>query len=623
MSSVPNERNLLPLPALFASPAKRSVVFSLCLVLGTVLIYARVLQNSFINVDDPQYVTQNPEVVSGLHWETVKWAFGTTYAGNWHPLTWLSHALDCQMVGLNPVGHHFIGVLLHSVNAALLFLVLQSITGFAWRSLMVAALFAVHPLNVESVAWAAERKNLLSMFFFLLALWAYTWYVRKPVMARYLAIVGLFALALMAKPQVITFPLVLLLTDYWPLGRIECADPSAANSTEAHPARFGWLMVEKVPLLLLSALSAFITVDAQSDGHAVRSTVEYPVLARIENAIVSYCRYLGDAFLPRHLAAMYPHPGDSLEIWKVVVCGIAILAISALVIVGRRRRYLAVGWLWFLGTLVPMIGLVQVGMQARADRYIYISMIGIFVLTVWGLADLTLRLKIRPVLLFVIWGIVLVGLSAATYNQIGYWRNSETLWTHALSVTERNFMAEADLAQDLAHQGRTTEALVHFHKTLTLYDWGAPDLITFGIYEQRQGYAADAVAQFQRALHHTTDASLRTIAFSKMGSAYLDLKNEDRARQSFEEVLQVDANNPSALIGVGLVAHRHGDLNLAIHQYAKAVSRAPNDVGFFLLGKALEQSGRSIEAQVAYQQAQRLTSNFGNTRSVAERWLSR
>ena len=322
---------------LFSSPGRRTLVLSLALVLLTILVYWPVGKNAFINFDDNQYITENAHVKAGLSWNTVKWAFGTYDAANWHPLTWLSHALDCQMFGLNPAGHHFIGVLLHALNVVLLFLVLKSLTGFTWRSLIVATIFAVHPLNVESVAWAAERKTLLSMMFFLLAVWAYCSYLRKPSLSRYLGVAGLFVLALMSKPQVITFPVLLLLLDYWPLGRSRFFT-AAPNSAGPLPPKSGsWLLAEKLPLLALSAASAVITLRAQSAGHAVRTVVEYSLGSRIENAIVSYAWYVRDVFLPRHLAPIYPHPTGLIETWKVLIAAAILVAISALSIIGRKR----------------------------------------------------------------------------------------------------------------------------------------------------------------------------------------------------------------------------------------------------------------------------------------------
>jgi len=608
---------------LFSSPGRRTLVLSLAAVLLTVLVYWPVGKNAFINFDDNQYITENAHVKAGLSWNTVKWAFVTYDAANWHPLTWLSHALDCQMFGLNPAGHHFIGVLLHALNVVLLFLVLKSLTGFTWRSLIVATIFAVHPLNVESVAWAAERKTLLSMMFFLLAMWAYCSYVRKPSLSRYLGVAGLFVLALMSKPQVITFPVLLLLLDYWPLGRTRFFT-AAPNSAGPLPPKSGsWLLAEKLPLLALSAVSAVITLRVQSAGHAVRTVVEYSLGSRIENAIVSYAWYVRDVFLPRHLAPIYPHPTGLIETWKVLIAAAILVAISALSIIGRKRApYLLFGWLWFLGAMVPMIGLIQVGVQARADRYMYVALIGILSATIWGVAELLARYRVSPAWAGALFGLVMAALSIAAFNQIGHWQNSETLWNYTIAVTSNNFLAEDNLAQELAHQGRTQEAMVHFQNTLRLYDWGPSDLIMFGVYEQRHGYTSDSIRQYERALKNTTDTNTRAIELSNMGSAYMDLKDVEHARESFDQALQSDPNNVSALIGTGLIAQKSGNLELAIRQYTKAVSIKPSDLGYALLGRAFEQSGRASDATTAYDQAQKLSPDMETTRATVNHFLA-
>jgi protein O-mannosyl-transferase len=610
---------------LFSSPGKRTFILSLAVVLLTVLAYLPVRDNAFINFDDNHYITENPHVKAGLSWDTVKWAFATYDAANWHPLTWLSHALDCQLFGMNAAGPHLISVLLHALNAVLLFLILQSLTGFTWRSLMVAALFAVHPLNVESVAWAAERKNVLSMLFFLLAVWVYGAYVRKPSVAWYLGVTGFFALALMAKPQVIIFPLVLLLLDYWPLGRTRFAAALAStdSSAEVRQRSFASLLVEKIPLFGLSVISAVVTLQAQRAGHAVRTVIEYSLGSRIETAIVSYVLYLRDAFVPWHLAPIYPHADGLLATWKVLLAATILTVVSALVIVARKRApYLLFGWLWFVGTLVPMIGLIQVGVQARADRYMYVSVIGILAAAIWGGAELLASYDVSG-LLRGSWCIaVLATLSIATFQQIEHWRDSETLWSYTIAVTGRNFMAEDNLAQELAHQGRTQEAMVHFQNTLNEYNWGPSDLITFGVYEQNHGYASDSIKQYERAVRNAADPNIRAIALSNMGSVYLDMKELQNAQQSFDKALQADPNNVPALIGSGLIAQKNGNLTLAINEYSKAVSIKPTDLGYALLAGALEQSGRTSDANAAYAAAEKLSSNIQSTRSMVDHMLS-
>ena len=482
---------------LFAAPEKRAFVLSLLLVVLTLGLYNQANHFSFISYDDDRYVYENAHVRTGLTWSTVKWALTSTDEANWHPLTWMSHALDCQLFRLNPAGHHLSSILLHTLNAALLLLLLWRATRRLGLSFFVAALFALHPLNVESVAWAAGRKTVLSMLFFLLAISAYFRYVHQPTKSRYWGVVGLFALALMSKPQVITFPLALLLLDYWPLGRTRFAAPLASTDSSAEVGRrpLTSLLVEKIPLLGLSAISAIITLQAQHAGHAVRTVVEYSLASRVETAVLSYALYLRDAFVPWHLAPIYPHADGLLATWKVLLAATVLIAISALVVLGRRRApYLLFGWLWFVGSLVPMIGLIQVGEQARADRYMYVSLIGMLVAVIWGGADLLVRRKFSPAVGAAVCGVVLVALSVATFQQIGHWRDSETLWNYTLAVTGENFMAEDNLAQELAHQGRTKEALVHFHNVLKLHDWQPSELIAFGMYEQRQGYSSDAIA---------------------------------------------------------------------------------------------------------------------------------
>src|SRR5271165_55118 len=352
---------------------KQPLLLGLLLAVATAVVYYPVHTHPFANFDDGPYVYANPHVRAGLSWETVKWAFTsfgsvTPDVPDWHPVTWLSHALDTQIFGVDPAGPHDENLLLHVLNVVLLFWVLQQATGFAGRSAMVAALFALHPINVESVAWIAERKNLLSMTFFLLALGAYRWYASNPRAGRYLAVAFLFACGLMAKPQVITLPFVLLLWDYWPLRRMFATGRPAVAETVMPARSFSWLVLEKLPLIALSAASAVVTIMAQQEAGAMSGPHWQPFPIRIENAVVSYVRYVGKAFWPSHLALVYPHPGSSLPAWQVMTAPLLLLAVSALVVAARhRRRYLLVGWLWFLGTLVPMIGLVQVGVQAMAD----------------------------------------------------------------------------------------------------------------------------------------------------------------------------------------------------------------------------------------------------------------
>jgi tetratricopeptide (TPR) repeat protein len=426
----------------------------------------------------------------------------------------------------------------------------------------------------------------------------------------------------MCKPQVIAFPVVLLLLDYWPLGRTRFG-ASAQSDSAVRQQSFARLVGEKIPLLGISAISAVITLEAQRAGHAVRTAVEYSLASRIETAIVSYVWYVRDVFVPWHLAPIYPHADGLLATWKVLLSGTVLIAISAIVVMARKRApYLLFGWLWFLSTLVPMIGLIQVGEQARADRYMYVSLIGILVAVIWGSAELLGRYKVSPAWSASLFTIVLLAFSVATFRQIGHWRDSETLWNYTMSVTERNFMAEDNLAQEQANQGRTEEALVHFHNVLKLHDWPPSQLIAFAAYEQRQGYAADAIIQYERALRESNDPKTRSLELSNIGSAYMDLKDSEHARQSFDQALQFDPENVPALIGSGLIAQRSGNLTLAIRQYTKAISLKPNDLGYALLSRAFEQSGRISDADIAEAQAEKFSQNIENTRSTVNHLLA-
>jgi tetratricopeptide (TPR) repeat protein len=450
-------RRALPLPA----GRKRNAVLCVLLAAATIALYVSVARYSFVQWDDSEYVVNNPYVQRGLTWSTIKWAFTSTRAANWHPLTWLSHALDVQLFALNPAGHHLHNILLHALNAVLLFLLLLWMTRRKGPSLLVAALFAAHPLNVESVAWVAERKNVLSTLFFLLAIAAYAWYAQRPQWRRYVPVAVLFALGLMAKPMVITLPFVLLLLDYWPLGRMRGGAaanlPGAGNHfpflTRARWNSLARLAVEKVPLLALSTASAYLTLLAQHAGYAVRSFEEFPFRVRLENAPVAYCMYLWKMLWPARLAALYPHPGDTLPIWQVILSVAVLAGITLLVVRYRSRGYLPVGWFWFLGTLAPVIGLVQVGFAAVADRYAYVPLIGVFLMVAYGLDDWAEARQIRVVWRTVPAVCVLAALSAVTLRQKTFWESEYALWAHAVAVTDpaHSSLAHNSLARALLH----------------------------------------------------------------------------------------------------------------------------------------------------------------------------
>ncbi|MGA3052925.1 MAG: tetratricopeptide repeat protein [Candidatus Korobacteraceae bacterium] len=529
---------------------KYTWALGILLVIATVALYYPVSGHPFVNYDDNVYVTENEQVKSGLNWDTLQWAFTTTEAGNWHPLTWLSHTLDYQLFQADPAGHHNTNLLLHVLNALLLFWVLRQATGFTGRSWMVAALFALHPVNVESVAWISERKNLLSMLFFLLALGAYRWYVREPRTGRYAVVAGFFALGLMAKPQIITLPFVLLLWDYWPLRRMAIVgDQAAFDTADDRPAlaknaleqsalpqqSFSWLAAEKLPLLALCGASAFITMRAQQAAgamHTVKNT--FPLSIRLGNAIVCYARYLGKAFWPSHLALVYPHPGTSLKAWAVFAALVLLLAVTALVLSERRRRYLLVGWFWFLGTMVPMIGLVQVGEQAMADRYAYLPFIGLFIMVCWGLADWAEQRKVPAAVLAGASIVVLTALSVVAYRQLNYWGDNVVLWTHIIEVTPANYIAQDDLGGAYLNSGQLEEAMQHFRAAAEIYPLDPFSNLNLAIYAQQHNDPQQAIARSNIVLTRTPSPRLRSKAYTTMGLAYRALGNQEESRKCLE-----------------------------------------------------------------------------------------
>jgi Flp pilus assembly protein TadD len=608
-----------------ASREKRSTVLCLLLVLVTLAFYNPVVHNGFTNLDDDVYIVNNPHVRAGLTWDTVKWAFTSRDAANWHPLTWLSHALDCTLFKLNPVGPHYVNVLLHAINAVLLFLLLEGATGFTWPSLMVAALFALHPMNVESVAWAAERKNVLSTLLLLLAMRAYQRYVRQISIKKYLPVAVFFALGLMAKPEIITLPFVLLLWDYWPLGRMgqgnispdEKAGVSSVIPSVA-PQSFSFLLLEKIPLLLLSAGSAAMTLIAQSGAHAVRTA---STRVRFGNAVVAYVRYLDKAFWPSRLAALYPHLGRLLPTWQIMASAAVLLLLTALVL-RSRRRYLIVGWFWFLGTLVPVIGLVQVGVQSMADRYAYLPFIGLFICVVWGIAEFAHQRRIGAAWLLVPAVVVLAAFGMITRHQIGSWHDSETLWIHTLSVTERNYSAHDGLARAYAEQGRIDEAIAQHNAAEGMHAYASSEMVSIALFEQAHGRMQEAIQQLSRAADAATDANSRALALGCLGSAFLQVGDLGRARTAYTTALQQSPDNGVALVGAGLLAEREGDFSSAVTQISRAMQFEPTDVGYLLLAQALRRVGDAAEAERAVAKAQKVSSNISQAQQAAAQILA-
>jgi Tfp pilus assembly protein PilF len=581
---------------------KQRLVLCLALFAATLVFYNPIVHSGFILLDDVPYILSNPPVRAGLTWATVKWSFTTLHAGYWHPLTWLSHALDCQIFGLNPAGHHYVSLLFHATNAVLLFLILEEATGFAWPSLIVAALFALHPINVESVAWAAERKNVLSMFFFLAAMLAYNRYARRGGVWRNALVSVLFVLGFMAKPQIITLPCVLLLWDYWPLRRMFAGSRPAAGTLQnprsdwlCEPRSLAYLLAEKIPLFVIVAATSVITFRAQRSADAVRTLGEFGFRVRLENAIVSYALYLRDLVWPAHLAPMYPHPGNGIPAWEVGLSAIVLLVLTVTVVLLRERRYLTVGWLWFLGVLVPMIGLVQVGDQARADRFLYIPMIGIMMAVVWLVWEIAEEKKLSK-----IWfagpAAILLILGSLTYHQLGYWRDGETLWRYTLTVTHDNYMAHDNLAMILDKQGRVEEAIPEFKVAEALHKYPLTQVLSMGVYLQRYGHVSDAIDMYGKVLHRATDPQMQATAYSQIGAANAQIRNFEQAALNYQNALKLNPKDAGALIGSGLLAERNRDWASAAALLARAADVQRSDVTYLLLADALRGEGNSEES---------------------------
>ena len=553
------------------------------------MLYVPALSNGFVNYDDPAYVTRNSHVLQGLSWSNISWAFRTTIEANWHPLTWISHMTDVQKFGLDPHGHHFTNIFLHAANVVLLFVVLWRATGYIGRSWVVAGLFAVHPLNVESVAWIAERKSLLSMLFLLLALLAYDWYVKKRSIGRYAVVLTLFALGLMAKPMIVTFPVLLIIWDYWPLRRLSSA--SVSN-----------LLLEKIPFFALSAGSSWITIYAQHSGGAL-ATQALPLGVRIQNAVYSYAAYLGKGIWPARLAVFYPHPETSLAISKVISAFLLLTAVTIAVWNYRKERpFLLAGWLWYVVAMLPMIGIVQVGRQAMADRYAYLPFIGLFVMAVWGVTEAIESLGTSSFVKPALASIALIGFAVVTYMQIQYWQNSFTLFSHALAVTSHNGVAEDNFGAVLMEVGRPDLAFPHFVAAATYI----PELSTahynLGVLHQQQGRVDAAQHEYEEAIRYSADPDELAQAHSNLGFLILD-RDPQTAETHFAVSLSIHPDKQNALVGHGVAECKLHNLSAAENDLNRAVAFGPSAVAQLWLGHVYEEQGHIEKATQAYDQA--------------------
>jgi len=587
----------------------RPLVIGLLLALVTLFVYWPVRHFDFLGYDDPGYFSENAHVLAGLSGNNVLWAFTTGDAANWHPLTWLSLMLDAEVFGNNPQGPHLVNLLFHAANTVLVFLLFRQLTALTWRSALVAALFALHPLHVESVAWIAERKDLLCAFFWLPTLMAYARYVtlakvRNPKSKNFYALaVFLFALALMSKPMAVTLPFLLLLLDWWPLNRISNFKFQISNSENWRVwlAAGKPLFFEKIPFFTLSAAASLVTFVVQQKGDAVASLATFPVSARIENAFVSYARYLGKTLCPVSLANPYPHPGY----WPFAF---VVLSVLLFVILGglamraaRKYPFVFTGWFWFAGMLVPVIGLVQVGNQAMADRYSYLPVIGLFVILVWGLAGLAANWSIpkAPATGAVVF-MLLVG-AVKTREQLSYWQNDGTLFGHALAVTENNYVASINLGSWLSKNGQVQAALDHYYAALKMSPADPVALYDVGNAFARLGNLDEAVADYRRALQLAPD---RPNLLNNLGCVLMEEKQLPEAITNFEAVLKIKPDFADAENNLATALFKLGRYEESARHFYTALKLAPDNAQICSnLGDALARLGKLEAAAECYQQA--------------------
>ncbi len=549
------------------------------------LVFGQTLLHDFVNFDDDVYVYNSPLIQAGLTLNGIAAAFASAHAGNWHPLTTISHMVDFQLYGLSAGGHHATNVLLHTLAVLLLFHVLQRMTGTLWKSAIVAALFAVHPLHVESVAWVSERKDVLSAVFFFLTLGAYARYGRLPSVGRYVMVTVLFAAGLMSKPMLVTTPLVLLILDYWPLRRFEqLAAARRKTKTERSvdkKRQTQQLFLEKIPWLILAAGDGIITFALQK--RSAGSLPPLPLLWRAENAIVSYATYTWKTLWPTRLAVFYPHPNDTLAIWQVVLAAIFLLAVTWAAVVWRQKKpYLFTGWFWYLVTLVPVIGIVQVGEQGYADRYTYLPSIGLFLIAVWAIGDIAaIRLRRRTVTAGAV--LIVTALACRAFTQAAYWRNSETLWEHALAVTTENDVAHNNLGYLSVDRGQLDKAMWHFESASRIrsgkldphYNLGTAFVeMNIGDALARKGQPDEAMAHFEKAIRLQPDYAG---AYYNRGNVLYAKGRIDEAIPDFQKALQFQPSHADAHTGLGNALLNKGDLKNAIDHYKEATALAPND----------------------------------------------
>jgi len=580
-------------------------VISICaaLALATIIAYEPVRHNGFVSYDDPKYITENTNVNRGITRQSITWAFTKVHSANWHPLTWVSHILDCQLFGLNPSWHHLVSLLFHIANALLLFWILTNITGAIWPSAFVAAVFALHPVHVESVAWAAERKDVLSGLFWMLTMFAYIRYAELPNLKRYSLVLLAFVMGLISKPMVVTLPFVLLLLDWWPLDRFaqsRKASTSATQKQQKTPVGYSKttflnLTAEKIPLFVLSALSSVITLIAQHSGKAIAplksvSLESFPLGYRIANMFVSYIKYIGKTIWPSRLAVFYPATPLSLSEATAIICVLLFILISFGVYIGRRKKYITTGWLWYVGTLVPVIGLVQVGSQAMANRYMYIPMIGLLIIAAWAAKDLITNRPRWKIVAAVLATAALSSLLILTRMQVKHWQDSLTLFGYTVEVTENNPLAENGYGCALAKAGRLDEAMLRFTNAVRLKPTFAEARNNLCNLLLKQGKLDEAIV----CLNELIGLNMGTAeAHYNLGVVLGMQKKYDDAIKSLATALQLDAKYPNAQRKMGEMLLATGKPNEAIEHFNETLRMNKDQVKVYAdIGQAYAQLGR-------------------------------
>jgi len=592
------------------------------------IVYWQVHRFEFINFDDPRYVSENRFVQMGLTRQSVEWALTSgSYASNWHPLTWLSHMLDWQFFGNNAGGHHLVNLFWHIISTLLLLWVLCRMTGALWPSGFVAALFGLHPLHVESVAWIAERKDVLSGFFWMLTLAVYVYYARRPNWRRGLIVLVAFGMGLMAKPMLVTLPFVLLLLDYWPLRRVRPIDAVNRNKQILGKAagkpfsQRNWLrlVLEKIPFLVLAAISSVITFFVQRSAGAVAGLEHFPLYNRISNSLVSYLAYLGKMAWPSKLAFFYPHPNNTLPAWQAVLAAVVLAAVSVMILRwARQYRWLTVGWLWYLGTLVPVIGLVQVGAQSMADRYTYLPSIGIFIIAAWGLKELRIKLSVHPAAVILPAIAVVAVLGMVTDNQVSYWRDSLTLCRHGLAVTENNYVMENNLGEALTQQKQMEEALEHFREALRMRPDNFRTYNNIGTTLKYLGKVPEGLPYLEQAAAMCPKSAE---VHANLGSAYYDLKRLDEAAEQFQISVRENPYYADAYNALGAVLSEQGKIDEAIRNFQAAINLKPDQYeSYYKLANLYAGQGENEKAEELYRKVISLNpnhkesfNNLGNT----------